>query len=100
MHTQPYSEASANPGRGRGRTYGGKRPVEVQIVRDLLHSRSGSGSGCITKQRYFWVANRVCQSWLPRFRFGLYSNRLAEASRNMIHRIPTKVRSGIDGKDR
>src|SRR5215475_9161615 len=68
MHAQPYSEALANTGRGCGRTSGGKRPVEVQIVRDLLHSRSGSGSGCITNQNYFWVANRVYQSWLPRFR--------------------------------
>src|SRR5215470_9356728 len=67
MHAQPYSEAPANPGRGRGRTSGGKRPVAVQIVRDLLHSRSGSGSGCITDQNYFWIANRVYQSWLLRF---------------------------------
>src|SRR5262245_30872230 len=67
MHAQPYSEAPANLGRGRGRTSGGKRPVAVQIVRDLLHSRSGSGSGCITDQNYFWIANRVYQSWLLRF---------------------------------
>src|SRR5262245_33199824 len=70
MHAQPYSEAPANLGRGRGRTSGGKRPVAVQIVRDLLHSRSGSGSGCITDQNYFWIANRVYQSWLLRFRHG------------------------------
>src|SRR5262249_24271370 len=50
MRAQPYSEASADPGRGRGRTSGGKRPVEVQVVRDLLHSRSGSGGGRITHQ--------------------------------------------------
>src|SRR5262245_61830417 len=67
MHAQPYSEAPANLGRGRGRTSGGKRPVAVQIVRDLLHSRSGSGSGCITDQNFFWIANRVYQSWLLRF---------------------------------
>src|SRR5262245_20735516 len=67
MHAQPYSEAPANLGRGRGRTSGGKRPVAVQIVRDLLHSRSGSGSGCFTDQSYFWIANRVYQSWLLRF---------------------------------
>src|SRR5215475_1742261 len=75
MHAQPYSEAPANLGRGRGRTSGGKRPVAVQIVRDLLHSRSGSGSGCITDQNYFWIANRVYQSWLLRFRVKLASQR-------------------------
>src|SRR5262245_15184290 len=67
MHAQPYSEAPANPGRGCGGGSGGKRTVEVQIVRDLLHSRSGSGSGCITNQNYFWIPNRVYQSWLLRF---------------------------------
>src|SRR5262249_15846587 len=67
MHAQPYSETSTNTGRRRGRTSGGKRPLEVQVVRDLLHSRSGSGSGCITDQSYFGVASRVYQSWLLRF---------------------------------
>src|SRR5215510_6713578 len=79
MHAQPYSEAPANLGRGRGRTSGGKRPVAVQVVRDLLHSRSGSGSGCFTDQSYFWIANRVYQSWLLRFRANsLYRVRLGK----------------------
>src|SRR6266542_5155613 len=71
MHSQPYSEAPANPGRGRGRTSGGKRPVAVQIVRDLPHSGSRSGSGCFTDQSCFWIANQVYQSWLLRFRLKL-----------------------------
>src|SRR5262245_36082491 len=80
MHAQSYSKAPANSGRGRGRTSGGKRPVAVQIVRDLLHSRSGSGSGCITDQSYFWIANRVYQSWLLRFRQYRASEQAAVAS--------------------
>src|SRR5688500_2636113 len=67
MHTQPYAEKAANAGRGRGRISGRKRPVEVQFGRDLLRSRSGCGSGCITDQSYFWIANRVYQSWWLRF---------------------------------
>src|SRR5215813_2146797 len=38
-------------------------------LQDLLHSRSGSGGGCITDQSYFGVANRVYQSWSLRFSF-------------------------------
>src|SRR5215510_11527858 len=74
MHAQPYSEAPANLGRGRGRTSGGKRPVAVQIVRDLLHSRSGSGSGCFTDQSYFWIANRVYRVLSVSRRDGLLSS--------------------------
>jgi WD40 repeat protein len=56
--------------------------VGVQVVRDLLHSRSGSGSGCITDQSYFWVANRVYQSWLPRFSMDMAFSRNLDAARN------------------